>query len=269
MRAQVNDFYMAYDDSGKGIPLLLIHGYPLNRKLWEPQVAGLADITRVIAPDLRGHGDTQPIPGPFSPPEPYTMDLLASDCAALLNVIEIQEPVVVCGLSMGGYIALAFFRNYPHRVAALILTATRATADTPEAQENREKAVKKVTEEGVGAVIDEMLPKLLSPSTYSNQPILVQLVNDIMQNTSVNGMIGDLLGMKARPDSTPMLSEINKPTLLLHGMDDQIISLQDMESMREAIPNARFQVIPSAGHLLNLEQPDLFNQAVRNFIQTL
>jgi pimeloyl-ACP methyl ester carboxylesterase len=266
MRVQVNDFSMAYDDNGGGIPILLIHGFPLNRKMWEPQISGLADCGRLIAPDLRGHGSSESEPGSFSPPAPFTMDLLASDCVSLLDAIGINDPVILCGLSMGGYIALAFYGNYPERVSGIILTATRATPDSPEGKVNREQAIQLAQEKGISAVTESLLPKLLSPNTYANQPKLVQQVSDLMKNISLNGLIGDLLGMKERPDSTSLLPDINIPALLLHGADDQLISILEMDAMREAMPNARLQVLQDAGHLLNLEQPDLFNQAIRNYL---
>ena len=126
MQLLVNDFIMSYTDAGVGIPLLFIHGFPLNRHLWNPQVAGLADVARVLAPDLRGHGGSQPIPGA------YTMDIFADVLNSFLDELGITQPVVVCGLSMGGYTAFAFYRKYSQRMAGLILTATRAAGDSPQ-----------------------------------------------------------------------------------------------------------------------------------------
>jgi pimeloyl-ACP methyl ester carboxylesterase len=254
---------MAFEDNGNGIPLLLIHGYPLNRILWAPQLHGLADVARVLAPDLRGHGDSQVMPGV------YWMELLAGDLNAFLDALEITDPVVICGLSMGGYIALAFHRKYASRMAGLILTATRAGADSPEGKAGRDQAAQTAQEKGLSAIADAMLPKMLSPKTYEQRPELVNRVRTIMEDNSLEAILGDLEGMKERPDSTPALQEIHLPTLILHGADDQIIPVKEAEAMRDAIPNARLQLIPDAGHLLNLEQPDLFNQAVRSFLQSI
>ena len=214
----------------------------------------------LLAIDLRGHGDSQATPGP------YPMSLLADDCATFLDALGIQRPVVICGLSMGGYIAFAFYRQYASRVAGLVLAATRPGPDTPEGQANRDKSAALARQQGVSAIAEAMLPKLLSPGTYQDQPELVKQVRAIMETISLEGITGDLMGMKERPDSTPALSGIKVPTLVLHGADDQIIPLQEAERMRNAIPNARLQVLPEAGHLLNLEQPELFNQAIQGFI---
>jgi 3-oxoadipate enol-lactonase len=262
-RMQVNGYEMAYEDRGKGLPVLFIHGYPLNRELWQPQVDGLSGSGRILALDLRGHGDSQAVNGP------YSMDLLASDCIALLNALEIRKPIVVCGLSMGGYVALALYRNYPERLDGLILAATRANADSPEGKANRDAAASLAKEKGVEAVVESMLPKMMSPKTYQQKPELVQRAKKIMEHTSLEGALGDLMGMKERPDSRPTLGTIDIPTLVIHGADDQIISAEETRQMHSQIQGAVLETVPEAGHLLNLEQPEIFNQAVKRFIQPL
>jgi len=260
---QVNGYEMAYEDRGKGLPVLFIHGYPLNRELWQTQVDGLSSSGRILAPDLRGHGDSQAVKGP------YSMDLLASDCIALLDALEIHKPIVVCGLSMGGYIALALYRNYPGRLGGLILAATRANADSPEGKANRDAAAALVKEKGVETVVASMLPKMMSPKTYQQKPELVQRAKKIMEHTSLEGVLGDLMGMKERPDSRPTLGTIDIPTLVIHGADDQIISVEETRQMHAQIQGAALETVFEAGHLLNLEQPEIFNQAVERFIQLL
>jgi pimeloyl-ACP methyl ester carboxylesterase len=263
MQSLVNNFEMAYEVRGQGLPLLLVHGFPLNKELWEPQLTALQDVARLIAPDLRGHGASEPVPGE------YSMDLLAGDCHALLENLGIEEPAVVCGLSMGGYIALAYYRRYPERLAGLILAATRAGPDSPEAKANRDKMAARAEEKGAGAIAEDMLPKMLSPETYTGNPELVARVRQIMAGTSVPGIRGALLGMKARPDATPLLAGIDVPTLVLHGEDDQLIPVEEAQAMHAAIPDSRLEVLPGAGHLLNLERPDAFNRAVRRFLGSL
>lgn len=263
MQTRINDFTMAYEVGGRGLPLLLVHGFPLNRTLWEPQINDLGDIARVIVPDLRGHGASEPVPGE------YPMDLLADDCFALLQDLGEENPVVVCGLSMGGYIAFSFYRRHPQQVAGLILAATRAKPDSPEARDNRDKMAAKADEQGASAIAEDMLPKMLSPRTIATNPELVQRVKHMMANTSVQGIKGALMGMKSRPDSTETLTEIDLPTLILHGDDDQIIPRREAEDMRAALRDGELRVLPQAGHLLNLEQPELFNQAVREFLNKL
>jgi pimeloyl-ACP methyl ester carboxylesterase len=213
-----------------------------------------------MAADLRGHGESEASPGP------YSMELLAGDCISLLDTLGVKQPVIVGGLSMGGYVALALYRKYRTRLAGLILAATRAGADSPEGKSNREKLAAQVKKEGIQAVIDSMHPKMLSPQTYQKNPTLVERVERIMQATSQEGMIAALLGMRDRPDSTSLLERIDMPSLVLHGADDQLIPAAEAEAMHAAIRGSRLEIIPEAGHLLNMEQPDAFNQAVRDFL---
>ena len=257
---KLHDFSMAYSENGEGRPLLFVHGYPLNRRMWQPQIDGLADMARVIAPDLRGHGDSQAVPGP------YSMDLLADDLNALLDALHISQTVYLCGLSMGGYVAFAFYRRYAQRLAGLILAATRAAADSAQARASREQAAQTARQQGVAAIVEGMAAKMLSPQTVEQRPALAVQVKEIMLRTSLEGVLGDLEGMKERPDSTPTLSQITIPTLVIHGADDQIIPLAEAQAMQAAIPNAQMEVISGAGHLLNLEQAETFNAAVRGFV---
>ena len=263
MRVRVKDVVLAVEERGRGRPLLFIHGYLLSAALWMPQIEGLVDVARIITPDLRGHGESDASPGP------YTMELLAEDCRDILDAMGIFEPVVVCGLSMGGYIAFAFYRNYPERVAGLILAATRAANDTLEGRANRDKAADLARQGGTGAIAESMLQKMFAPKTYLERPDLVQSLRGIMQGVSLDGILGDLMGMKTRLDSTPTLDKINRPTLILHGSDDQLIPLGDAIAMQSAIAGAVLRVLPDSGHLLNLEQTELFNQTVREYLEEL
>ena len=256
-------FSMAYSAAGAGLPLLFVHGYPLNRRMWGPQLQGLADIARILAPDLRGHGESQPVPGP------YSVDLFAGDLAAFLDALDIHQKIVLCGLSMGGYIAFAFYRKYAARLAGMILTATRAAAETPQGRLARDQSAELARQQGVDAVVDGMLPKLLAPATLQNRPELVEQARQIMAATSLEGVLGDLVALKERPDSTPTLAEIQVPTLLLPGAEDQIIPLQEAETMHASIQGSVLEVIPNAGHLLTLENPSAFNAAVRRFLKHL
>jgi pimeloyl-ACP methyl ester carboxylesterase len=262
MDIRLANFTAAYEERGSGLPLLFIHGFPLNRQMWEPQIEVFSTLARVVAPDLRGHGESEALPGP------YAMDSLADDCHALLEALGVQAPAVVGGLSMGGYVALAYYRRYPAQVAGLVLAATRAGADTPEGRANRDKLVALAQEGGPQAVVAAMLPKMMAPQTYEQNPPLVDRVREMMEKTSLEGAIGALLGMKDRPDSTPMLTEIKVPALILHGSDDQLIPFPEAEAMHEAIPDSHLRLLPDAGHLLNLEQPALFNQALRSFLDS-
>jgi len=263
MRVRLRDVGLEVDQAGNGRPLLFIHGYPLNRSLWEMQLNGLGDTARVIAPDLRGHGASDPAPGP------YSMDLLAEDCAHVLDALDAAEPAVVCGLSMGGYIAFAFQRLYPERVGALILTATRPAPDSSEGKAARDQAMATAKEKGVDAIVEAMLPKMLSTKTTASRPDIVERVRRMMRTTSLEGILGDLAGLRDRPDSRPGLGDIRCPTLVIHGTDDQIIPPPEAEAMQAAIEGSKIRLIRDAGHLPNLEQPDAFNAAVREFVTAL
>ncbi len=263
MRIKLQDTNIFVEDLGSGVPLLLIHGFPLNREMWRPQIETLSTTARVIALDLRGHGQSPPTRGP------YSMDLLADDCAGVLEALKVDQPVVVCGLSMGGYVSFAFFRRHSDKVAGLVLASTRAGADSVEAKINRDKAALLTEKNGTQSVIGSMLPIIMAPQTYREKPELVSQVAGIMEKTSTSGMVSALKAMKTRPDSTPTLAQIKVPTLIIHGADDQIIPLSDSEAMHTAISDSRLEVIPDAGHLLNLEQAQLFNQSMEIFLTKL
>ncbi|PWH16157.1 MAG: alpha/beta hydrolase [Anaerolineae bacterium] len=261
--AEFETFKMAYDEAGSGIPILFIHGYPLNRLMWQPQIEALQTDAHVIAPDLRGHGDSTPIEGV------YSMDLLAEDCEKLLDHLNIQQKIVLCGLSMGGYISFAFARKFPERLAGLILTATRAAPDSEEAKLNRQRSMQVAREQGIEPIIESMIAKVLSPFTLKNRPELVQTVRQIMQRTSLQAILGDLQGMMERIDSRPFLKQIAVPTLILHGKDDTLIPIEEAQAMQAAIPNSQLLIVENAAHLPNLEASERFNQAVRHFLKTL
>jgi 3-oxoadipate enol-lactonase len=260
MQINLPSYSMAYDDRGSGIPVLFVHGYPLNRRIWIPQLKGLSEHARILAMDMRGHGDSDPVSGE------YDMDLLAGDLKDFLDSLGISQRVVLCGLSMGGYVTFAFARKYPDRLAGIILTATRATPDTEDGKFNRDKAAALAKKEGVSAIVRAMLPKLLAPGSYTDKPDLVKMLKEIMDKTSLDGVLGDLAAIKNRPDSVPTLSKISVPTLIIHGAEDQLIPVAEVELMAESIPNVQVVVIPGAGHLPNMEQPETFNHAIQGFL---
>ncbi|OGN88625.1 MAG: hypothetical protein A2Y88_04845 [Chloroflexi bacterium RBG_13_48_10] len=260
---RVNNLRMAYEESGRGVPIIFVHGFPLNHRLWEPQLSGLKETMKVIAPDLPGHGKSEARSGA------YLMNLVADDINGFIDALGITVPVVVCGLSLGGYMLGQFYQKYGKRLSGLIFTATRASPDSEAAKLNRDRLVVLARQSGPQAVVEDVLPKFMSPKTYQSRPELVDEVRGIMRTTSLDGVVGDLLGMRARPDTHDLLRKVNVPALVIHGMDDQLIPLSEGERIRDTITGARMCVIPDAGHLPNLEQPELFNQAVIEFLQQL
>ena len=260
MEAIVNCTRLYYVQMGQGIPLLLVHGYPLDHTLWLAQMDRLSDIAQVIAPDLRGFGQSD------APDGICTMVAYADDLAALLDALKIG-PVVVCGLSMGGYIALAFWKKYAARVRGLILVDTRAGADAPAARQGRLDMVGQVKQHGAKPAADAMLPRLLAESTRQLRPDVVEFAHAMMLRQPPVGIIGAQLGMAERPDSTPILPTINVPTLAVFGAEDVVTPAEtEGRDLAAAIPGAKLVVLPDAGHLSNLEQPDAFNTAVREFL---
>ena len=257
---KIDNIRMAYTDSGAGRPVVLIHGYPFNRTLWNEQIEALSKSHRVIAPDLRGFGESDASDGPA------TMNRMAQDVALLLDQLTIAR-ATIGGLSMGGYVALAFYKQFPSRVRALILADTRAQADTEEAKQTREQHAEKALSEGMAGIADAMLPKLLTPETVSKRPDIVKRVRDMMLKTKPEGAAAALRGMAARDDQTPLLSKISVPTLILVGAEDAITPAADSEKMNQAIGGSQLVVIENAGHVSNLERTQQFNDALLDFLR--
>ena len=263
MDARVNGIRLAYGDRGRGreTTLLLVHGFPLDRRMWAAQAGALVALARVVTPDLRSHGRSEIVPGPL------TMEQHADDLAALLDHLGIQR-AVVGGLSMGGYIAFAFWRRYPDRVQGLILADTRAEPDSAAAQAGRDAAMARVQRIGAAAYADEMLPRLLAPGSLANVKI-AGAARKMMAEQPVDGIVGALNGLRDRSDSRATLPTIAVSTLVIAGEADMITPPADGQEMAALIPGARFAVVPKAGHLSPLENPVAFNAAVRAFLRSL
>lgn len=263
MKVKVRGFEMGYDDSGgTGIPLVLVHGFPLDRTIWSAQVTGLAGVARVIAPDLRGFGESS------MPADPTTMDAYAQDIHRLLDELRVTG-AVICGVSMGGYIAFAFQRRFARRVRALVLVDTRAGPDSPEAKQARDDAAASARSQGVATVAAKMLPKMLTPETARTRPGFQQSLLHLMARQSAAGAVAALGAIRDRPDSTPDLARIVVPVLVVCGAEDVLIPPSESEAMAEAIRGARLAMIPGAGHLPNHEAPEAFNAALREFVETV
>ena len=259
----LNGRMVSYDENGSGVPLVLIHGYPLNRMIWEAQWEGLNKQARVLAPDLRGFGGSEMVAGTT------TIETYADDVHELLRAMAIEQPAVIAGLSMGGYVALAYARKYGAHVAGLILANTKATPDSEEGKAGRNKNIAVAQEQGAGAIAEGMLPKLFAPKTYTANGELVEQVKRIMASSTVPGIVGALGAMRDRPDALDVLSTANVPTLILAGADDALMPMAEQEKMKQAAPNSTLVVIPDAGHLSPMEQPDAFNHAVAEFLKTV
>jgi pimeloyl-ACP methyl ester carboxylesterase len=260
---QVGDFSMAVCERGQqGPPLLLVHGFPLTHAMWQPQIDFFAQRCRVIAPDLRGFGQTGIVAGPSS------MEQMADDLASLLDAMQIREPVIFCGLSMGGYIGWEFWRKHRGRLAALIQCDTRAVADTPEVAKGRRILAAKVLAEGSTVADEAMLPKLFSPEAKDKTPQLIDSVRKMITSNPPASIAAALEGLATRRDSRPLLPQIDVPTLVIVGQYDAISPVEEMRQIAEAIPSAEFAEIPNAGHLATLENPTAVNEAISKFIES-
>lgn len=252
---------IAYDESGSGIPLLFIHGWPHNRKLWSGQLSGLPTQARCIAPDLRGFGESSVM-------EPYSIDQYADDLVALLDVMGIDR-VVACGLSMGGYVAFSMLRQHRERLRGLILTSTRASADTPEAREKRARLIEFVREHGVEALAGKQLRAMVGETTFASRRVVRESLRTLMAVAPVEGVIGALRAMAERRDATDLLSTIDLPTLVVGGAEDGFTPPQELEAMAKAIPDCRFELIAGVGHACAFERPAAYNHLVSEYLSTL
>jgi pimeloyl-ACP methyl ester carboxylesterase len=253
---------LAYEDTRSDPVVVLLHGFPLSRKMWVDQLAFLRPTHRVIAPDLRGHGDSP------APEGIYSMDQMADDVVGLLDGLGVTEPIVLGGLSMGGYVALSLVVRYPQRVRGLILLDTRAAADTPEAARTREETARTVLREGsAGSIIETMVPRLFGKTTLERHPEKIEPMLAVMERTSAQGVAGALRGMAIRPDRRSDLPKIPQPTLVLVGADDVISPPAEAREIAAALPEAKLEVIPAAGHLAPYENPAAANAAIRRFLE--
>lgn len=247
-----------HSEAGQGLPVVLLHGFPLSSAIWRKQQQSLSNGYRVITPDLRGHGQSP------APAGVYEMEAMAADLFALLDSLHVKQAVIL-GHSMGGYVTLAAWRLAPERFLGLGLIASHAAADTDEGRQCRFKLAGKVASEGSEAVATAMIPKLFATSLADNDP-LAEDVRQIILETPRAGIIGSLNGMAVRRNSEEMLPEINVPTLILAGDHDQIIPRAKAEVLAAILPHATLAVIPGAGHMLMLEQPEPTTAAIRGFL---
>lgn len=242
-------------EKGHGRAVLLLHAFPLNSGMWQPQLEALRDRARLIAPDFPGFGGSEPLVTVPSLAE-YAREVLA-----LLDHLRVKD-VVVVGLSMGGYVAFHLVEPLGGRLRGLMLADTRANADSAEGARGREELAGRVETTGVDAAAAEFLPKLLGETTRRSRPELVGAVQAMMMENSVPGVAGALRALAGRPDSTAVLARIACPVVCVAGEEDTVTPPDVARAMAERISRARAETIPAAGHLTNLEAPEAFNALV-------
>ena len=246
----VNGIRLAYERRGTGSPLVLLHGYPLDHHLWDEVVPLLQDTFDLIVPDLRGFGESSTVDS-F-----YTMEDIASDIAALLDHLEIEKTAIV-GHSMGGYVALAFARLYPERITGLGLVSTQVLADAPDRRDGRYKSAAEVADKGIASVVAAMTPKFTSDAR------LQEFARQSMEQQQPAAYIGALKAMAERVDSTPLLSSLTVPVVIVHGDADSLIPIDRAREVKAALPNAHLVEIGGAGHMPMMEAKERTAQALK------
>jgi pimeloyl-ACP methyl ester carboxylesterase len=250
-KARVNDLDMAYVREGKGTPLVLIHGYPLDHSIWDKVIPLLSDSFDVIVPDLRGFGTSTPSDAT------YGMSEYAADIAGLLDHLGIEQAAVV-GHSMGGYVALAFAREFPQRIRGLGLVSSQALADAEDRKEARYKTAEEVAAKGVGGVADGMSGKLSADAR------LQEYSRDLINKQKPSGVTGALRAMAERPDSTEFLKNFQLPVVLVHGEADALIPAEQARQVAGIISHAQLVVLEGVGHLPMLEKPEQTAEALKH-----
>ncbi len=259
MKARINGIDLAYSDEGQGAHIVFLHAFPLNRTMWTPQVEALQNRYRVITIDLRGHGESD------APMWRYTLEQFADDVIALLQHLSITGATFV-GLSMGGYVLFSLFRKYPDSVRGLVFADTRAQADTPEGKAARFSMAQIAYKRGTAAIADLMMAKLLSPAALTTRLDLIDQLRGMIIGNQISGIVGDLMAMEERPDSTDLLQKITCPTLVIAGKDDVASPPAEVQFIADQITGAEFACLPRAGHMSNMENPEAFNKALEKFL---
>ncbi len=253
-KINVNNITLAYLRRGRGTPLVLLHGYPLDHSIWNEVIPLLEGDFDLVIPDLRGFGESSTVD------TPYTMDSLAADIAGLLNHLGVEK-AAVAGHSMGGYVALTFARLYPERLLGLGLVSTQLPADPADRKEGRYATAAQVAEKGVVVVAEAMTPKLTSDEAVQ------ATVRDLIEAQSSAGVIGALRAMAERPDSTDLIKSITQPVVVVHGDADALIPADRAREVKTLRPDAELVLLPGQGHLPMIEAPDLTAAALRKLVK--
>jgi len=258
----INNLTVSYSDQGPddAPAIIFIHGFPLNRSMWDNQVEALKENYRVIAYDIRGHGNSDP------GNDEFFIELFVNDLLRLLEKLGIEK-TILCGLSLGGYIALNAVLRHPDRFGGLILNDTQCIADTPEIKENRCLAIIRIKEKGVELYADESIEKFFSPGSLTKKKNAIAEVKEMIINTPKQTLYKTLHALAERKQTCSRLQEINIPVLIMVGEEDKITPIAAAQQMHEKILNSKLEIIQQAGHLSNLENPTAFNTHLVNFLE--
>ena len=264
MIASLPNVTLGFDDKGSGLPVVMLHGFPHDRQLWLQQRNALSTRVRCILPDLRGFGES-------SSHGPHSMDQYADDVIALMDHLDVPQ-AVVCGLSMGGYVAMAMWRRHAERIRALVLCDTRATPDTDAARASRDELIALARRDGARAIAEKQLKGMLGKTTHETRPHVVSHMRAMMERQSVEGIAGALAALRDRPDSRPTIASITVPTLVVVGEEDTLTPVSDAEAMIDLLPSfahGRLEKIEIAGHASCVERPAAVSHVLAEFLSTL
>lgn len=265
MKAVINNSLTHYIDIGISTAqaVIFIHGFPFTHKMWMfagGQTEALSGSNRLVAYDVRGHGDSEIGQGIF------TVEFLVDDLIALMDHLKIRQAILV-GLSMGGYIALRAVERHPNRVKGLVLCDTKAAPDSNEAKIKRSAHIRMIRQDGTRAFAEEFIKGVVAPETFETKPEVVRSLQSMIERTSPITLSGALVALAARTDTTPALASIQCPVLVMSGEKDALATPAEAKAMKEKIPNAELALIPKAGHMSNVENPEEFNKHLIGFIR--
>jgi len=261
MKAHLNGISLSYGDRGHGPAVVLLHGFPLSRDMWHPQEEALAQAGfRLITPDLRGFGESE------VPEGPYSMSLFSDDVVALLDHLEIDR-AVIGGMSMGGYILLNLLERYPERVVAACFITTRSSSDSETAKAGRLALLERMKKEGTGSMAELSTATLLAGETLRRNPELVNTVYRWMTSVDLRGIEGALHALLERKDYSAQLKNFDLPSLVIGADQDSAVPPEDLQILSEGLPNNELCIVPQAGHMANLEQPEAFNECLLRFLR--
>jgi 3-oxoadipate enol-lactonase len=263
LTTSVNNANLSYDDVGEGnIPIIFLHGFPFSKAMWEVQINFLKTSTRVIAYDIRGFGKSRDEESSLS------IDLFSDDLIKFMDHLSIEK-AVVCGLSMGGFIALNAIKKFPSRFEALILCDTQCIADTADVKKNRYKAIEQIEADGVTDFNEGFIQKVFHKDSFINKKELVEKLRSVVFSNSKHIISTGLRALAERSETCSILSGISIPTLIICGREDEVTPLAQSEFMHKNIKGSILRVIDHAGHVSNLEQPLEFNKHLINFLTIL
>ena len=260
----VNNHTISYTDEGpdNAPVIILIHGFPLNKSMWNKQVEALIETYRVIAYDVRGHGNST------SGTDDFTIELFVTDLIRLMDALKIEK-AMLCGLSMGGYIALSAVENFPKRFGALILCDTNCVADTPEAKGKRMMSIESIQKNGLEQYANESLANLFAPESFVTNKEKIALVKEMIKGTSVQSLSNTLIALSKRKETCAGLATIHIPVLIIVGKEDKITPPEAALLMQKKIKGSKLNIIEHAGHLSNIENSYEFNSQLRKFISSV